>query len=138
MASIFVDTGYFIALELDDDQDHEAAKRHWESVSQDHLDLVTTSLVLIETVTFINSRGYHSNAVSVGNMLLTSPSIHLIHVDEALLMDGWEYFRGHSDKIYSLTDCVSFIVMERYRIYTAYAFDRDFNRAGFATEPLRL
>ena len=43
----------------------------------------------------------------------------------------------HDDKRYSLADCVSFIVMERYDIYTAYAFDQDFIQADFITEPMR-
>lgn len=52
-------------------------------------------------------------------------------------MEGWEYFQGHDDKRYSLTDCVSFVVMQNYGIYTAFAFDRDFIQAGFIIEPMR-
>ena len=92
---------------------------------------------MTEAVTFINSRGRHSEVVSVGNMLLTSPSVHMIYVDESLLMEGWDYFKRHSDKRYSLVDCVSFVVMQKYDIYTAYAFDRDFIQAGFIIEPMR-
>jgi predicted nucleic acid-binding protein len=137
MVSVFLDTGYLIAQEMDDDQHYEAAVRHWQSVSRGRPDLVTTSLVLTETVTFINSRGQHSKAVSVGNMLLDSPSINLIQVNESLLMDGWEYFKRYGDKRYSLTDCVSFVIMERYGIRAAYAFDRNFTQAGFIIEPMR-
>ena len=120
---------------MNDDQHYEAAIEHWQSVPKDGLDLVTTSLVLIETVTFINARGAHSKAVEVGDMLLSSHSINLIHVDDALLTEGWDYFKRHDDKRYSLTDCVSFVVMEKYDIYTAYAFDRNFTQAGFTIEP---
>ena len=35
----------------------------------------------------------------------------------------------------SLVDCVSFEVMRRLAIPTAFAFDRDFERAGFRTLP---
>ena len=137
MESAFLDSGYVIAQSLYDDQHYEAAVNHWESVSQEGIDLVTTSLVLTEAVTFINSRGQHSKAVSVGDMLLNSPSVHMIYVDTPLLMEGWDYFKRHSDKRYSLVDCVSFVVMEKYDIYTAYAFDRDFIQAGFIIEPMR-
>ena len=137
MPPTFLDSGYLVSLVLERDQYHADAVRHWKSVSQDRPDLVTTSLVLTEAVTFINARGYHSEAVSIGNMILGSPLIHYIHVDEPLLMEGWDYFKRHSDKRYSLTDCVSFVVMEKYGIYTAYAFDRDFIQAGFIIEPTR-
>ena len=46
MVSVFLDTGYLIAQEMDDDQRYEAAVRHWQSVSRGRPDLVTTSLVL--------------------------------------------------------------------------------------------
>jgi predicted nucleic acid-binding protein len=31
----------------------------------------------------------------------------------------------------SLVDCVSFVLMRKYRITTAFAFDEDFERGGF-------
>ena len=68
---------------------------------------------------------------------MNSPIVDMIHVDNDQLMAGWEYFQRHNDKRYSLSDCVSFIVMERYDICTACAFDRDFIQAGFMIEPMR-
>ena len=136
MPSVFLDSGYLVAIELEGDQHHGAAVRHWQSVTPDEPDIVTTSLVLVEAVTFINARGYHSKAVLVGNTLRENPSVNLIYVDEALLMEGWDYFVRHSDKRYSLTDCVSFVIMQRHRLQTAYAFDRNFIQAGFTIEPL--
>ena len=68
---------------------------------------------------------------------MNSPIVDMIHVDNDQFMDGWEYFQRHNDKRYSLSDCVSFIVMERYDIYTACAFDRDFIQAGFMIDPMR-
>ena len=91
---------------------------------------------MIEAVTFINSKGYHTEAVLIGNTLQENPFIQMHYVDRDLLMDGWEYFQRHDDKRYSLTDCVSFVVMQNYGIYTAFAFDRDFIQAGFIIEPM--
>ena len=134
---VFLDTGYILALELANDQHHATALSHWTRVLQDGIDdLVTTSYVLDETVTFFNSRGYHSKAVSVGNNLLDSSYASLIHVDKLLLLEAWRYFERHHDKRYSLTDCVSFVVMAASGIQTAYAFDRNFTQAGFAIEPM--
>ena len=60
----------------------------------------------------------------------------MVHVNESLLMEAWYYFERHNDKRYSLTDCISFIVMLKYNIRTAYAFDRNFVQAGFSIEPI--
>ncbi len=129
--SVFLDTSYLLALELTNDQYHDVASQHWKQVSKALPRLVTTSYIFDEVATFFNSRGLHAKALSVGNMLLRSPSLHFIHVDPALFFDGWAYFQKHEDKMYSLTDCISFVVMEHLRITTAFTFDQHFVRAGF-------
>jgi predicted nucleic acid-binding protein len=64
-------------------------------------------------MTFFNSRGHHAKAVQVGNNLLRSSSVQLIHVDEGLFDEGWTYLQRHQDKDYSLTDSISFIAALR-------------------------
>jgi predicted nucleic acid-binding protein len=49
--------------------------------------------------------------------------------------EGWQYFQQHQDKDYSLTDCISFLVMTRFKIETAFAFDQHFVQAGFKKVP---
>ena len=131
MSAAFLDTGYLLALELANDQHHQAATRHWNGIRTALPPLVTTSYVFDEVVTYLNSRGYHAKAVQVGNNLLRSPSVQLVHVDEALFREGWTYFQRYQDKDYSLTDCISFIVMQKRGINTAFAFDQHFTQAGF-------
>src|SRR5437868_1249553 len=110
MAVVFLDTSYLLALDIENDQSHQVALRHWRRMTGLLPQLVTTSFILDEVVTFFNSRGYHSKAVQVGNNLLNSPSIQFVHVDADLLLEGWSYFQQHQDKDYSLTDCISFVV----------------------------
>ncbi len=88
-----------------------------------------------EVVTFFNSRNRHAKAVEVGSRLLSSPTVELVHVAEALFHEGWQYFARHTDKSYSLTDCVSFMVMAQRGIRTALTFDRHFVQAGFEKLP---
>jgi len=38
--------------------------------------------------------------------------------------------RAHEDKLYSLCDAISFVVMERLRIHEAMAFDQHFRTCG--------
>ncbi|MGH3090576.1 MAG: type II toxin-antitoxin system VapC family toxin, partial [Rubrobacteraceae bacterium] len=135
---VFVDSGYLIALEDADDQNHEAARKHWRSLSErrgEPPSLTTTSYVLDEIATFFNVRGSHQKAVELGGTLLDSASILLIHVNEPVLRDGLDLLRRRPDKRYSLTDCVSFVVMRERDITTAFAFDRHFQQEGFRREP---
>jgi predicted nucleic acid-binding protein len=84
MNAVFVDTGYLFALEITNDQHHQAATQHWPGIVTALPRLVTTSYVFDEVVTFFNNRGQHAKAVEVGDSLLQSPSVHFIHVDTAL------------------------------------------------------
>ncbi|HLA95034.1 MAG TPA: PIN domain-containing protein [Pyrinomonadaceae bacterium] len=135
MITFFVDASYWVALELKDDQNHKSAQSHWTSLKPSDTKLVTTTYVLDEAVTFLNSRNAHRNAVSLGNSILLSPSIELRHVDENLFFEGWKRFGRYDDKRFSLTDCISFIVMEDLGIHTALSFDSDFVQVGFAKLP---
>ncbi len=130
-----MDTGYLLALELTNDQNHSKAKSHWLQVVTNLPPLVTTSYVFDEVVTYFNSRGHHDKAVQVGNNLINSPSVTLVQVDELLFRTGWEYFQKHQDKRYSLTDCISFVVMDQRNIQKVLTFDQHFSQAGFLREP---
>jgi predicted nucleic acid-binding protein len=86
-------------------------------------------------VTFFTSRGRHAKAVEIGGRLLESPSVNLVQVDEELFRTGWEYLQQRPDKRYSLTDSVSFVLMQRLGIVEALAFDAHFRQAGFQILP---
>ncbi|MGB3632581.1 MAG: PIN domain-containing protein [Rubrobacteraceae bacterium] len=133
-AAVFVDTGYLIALEDADDDNHVAAIEHRESL-REIPSLTTTSYVVDEVVTFFSVRGQHGKAVELGAALLSSPSVMMVHVTEDLLGRGLDLLRERPDKRYSLTDCVSFVVMRERGISVAFAFDRHFTQEGFAREP---
>jgi uncharacterized protein len=131
---VFVDTGYLIALEDADDSNHPAAAEHRDGLREMPA-LTTTSYVVDEVVTFFNVRGQHAKAVELGEVLLSSPSVKMVHVSEDLLWRGLGLLRERPDKRYSLTDCVSFVVMREHGISTAFAFDRHFEQEGFIREP---
>lgn len=135
MSKVFLDTSYLLAVELTRDQNHLAAKQHWQVVVQAPPQFVTTSYVFDELVTYFNSRGYHEKAVQIGNDLLISPSVESIHVDQSLFLEGWEYFQQHQDKDYSLTDCLSFVVMKQLNSEVVFTFDGHFAQAGFKKAP---
>src|SRR6267142_2772912 len=119
MSKVFLDTSYLLALELARDQNHRAAKHHWQTIVHSLPSFVTTSYVFDEVVTYFNTRRHHAKAIQVGNNVLLSPSVQLIHIDEALFRQGWAYFQQHQDKDDSLTDCISFIVMKHHGAETA-------------------
>ena len=135
MTSHFLDANFVIALEASDDQHHNEAAHYWSALIETPFSLVTTSYVLDEVVTFLNSRRQHDKALRAGNNLLSASHIQMIHVDEVLFYEGWEYFAQHADKTFSLTDCISFVLMNKLGIAEALTFDKHFVQAGFKKLP---
>ena len=135
MTAYFPDTGFLIALEAADDQHHVAAVTLWNDIRNQRVSFVTTSYVFDEVVTFFNSRGHHAKAVSIGETPLTSKLVTLVHVNEAMFAEAWRDFTHYADKRFSLTDCVSFVVMKRRRIRKTLAFDKHFTQVGFERLP---
>ena len=135
MESLFLDAGYIIALEAEDDQHHESAISHWRNLSKKLPPIITTTYIFDEVLTFFSSRKRHAKAVEIGKNLLGSDLIELIQVDEELFLAGWAFFQQHRDKTFSLTDCISFVVMKDRKITTALSFDKHFTQAGFEKLP---
>ncbi|MEM1167766.1 MAG: PIN domain-containing protein [Cyanobacteria bacterium P01_H01_bin.35] len=131
----FLDTSYILALEIKNEDAHQQVLKNWFSLAKDKPFLVTTTYIFDEVVTFFNSRNLHYKAVEVGNRLLESPDIELMDIDKSLFNQGWQYFQKYQDKSYSLTDCLSFIVMEKRKIITALTLDNHFLQAGFQILP---
>ena len=131
MEALFLDSGFVIALVFKADQHYLQAISIWQRVVTERRTCLTTTFVLDEVVTFLNSRGEHDLAVEIGNQMLTSPAIEMIDVDRTLLQEGWTYFINHADKSYSLTDCVSFVAMRQRNLTESLTFDHHFAQAGF-------
>jgi predicted nucleic acid-binding protein len=132
---LFLDSAFVIALVFKADQNHAEAQATWGQVTGERRNFVTTTFILDEAVTFLNSRGEHELAVATGNQLLNSPAIEMVDVERDLVDQGWEYFVRHRDKTYSLTDCISFGIMSRRSLSEALTFDAHFRQAGFQIVP---
>jgi hypothetical protein len=59
------------------------------------------------------------------------PRVKTIPADTLLFWRGVDFFENRPDKKWSLTDCISFIVMEDEGIREALTGDRDSEQAGF-------
>ena len=135
MDSLFLDTSFIIALEDADDQNHPPAVAYWKSFKRNPRKIIITSYIFDETVTFLKRRISHEKAAEVGNLMLSSPTVELIHISEEHFDKGWRLFLKYHDKCFSFTDCISFLVMEENGIKKALTFDEHFRQMGINIEP---
>lgn len=126
--TVFVDTSGLYAVLAQDDPHHAEASRllQW---CLEHDDVVTTNYVVVETAQLVRRRLGADAAADLLDRLL--PSITTIWIDAATHRAAVEALRVSGGSA-SLVDHASFIVMRAVGIDQALAFDRDFDRHGFA------
>jgi predicted nucleic acid-binding protein len=125
---IFVDTSFFVALLDPRDENHTRAVGALEGFENRRLNdlLLTTNNVVLETITVARYEAGHALAVRVGELLYGEKlaRLHRTSADEEGA--AFAYLKKYEDKEYSAVDCLSFVVMEKFGIGEALAFDSDF------------
>ncbi|MBL8824680.1 MAG: PIN domain-containing protein [Planctomycetia bacterium] len=124
---IFVDTGAWYALLVNDDPDHQKA-RAWVAANRERL--VLTDYILDETLTLLRARGQKKQAITFGYDILDLEVADFYLVSLEDIESAWDIFQKYSDKEWSFTDCTSKVAMERLGITTAFAFDQHFRQFG--------
>ncbi len=128
---VFGDTSAIVAYFDRDDQRHNESKNIFNKIVKERIKILITDYIFDECITTILSRVGHYEALKAGEFILSSNITKFVWLDESLKLKAWEYFKKHSDKCYSFTDCTSFMVMKELKIKHFFAFDDDFQRAGF-------
>jgi uncharacterized protein len=130
-ADVFLDSAGFLALWDASDGHHAAALRLQAELARRNRRFVTTEYVADETTTLLLVRHSHPAALDFLDTLERSEALKLEWVDPNRFHNAAMLFRRHSDKQWSFTDCVSFVVMRELRIRDAFTSDHHFRQAGF-------
>jgi len=127
MTPVFADTSYFIALLSPTDALHADALELSELVDR----FVTTEWVLLELADGICDTQDRLRFQATRDGLLTNPMVEVISLDMDLHRRAIELYVARPDKEWSLTDCVSFVVMTDRKLTEALTTDHHFEQAGF-------
>ncbi len=57
--------------------------------------------------------------------------VEIVPVSQKLFHGGYELYKARMDKGWSLTDCMSFVVMVEQQLSEAMTHDQHFEQAGF-------
>ena len=127
MNEVFADASYYIALLNPRDQLHRAA---FDSSAPRRARVVTTHWVLMEVADALCAPAIRAHTLRFVRGTLADPDIILIS-DLQWFHQGLELYGKRLDKTWSLTDCISFGVMESRGIREALNGDHHFAQAGF-------
>lgn len=86
-------------------------------------------------LTLLGRRADFTFAAERGRLLFASAQLIILRPDQEDELRGIELFEKYADQHVSFTDAVSFALMRRSGIETAFTFDAHFARAGFAVLP---
>jgi predicted nucleic acid-binding protein len=128
---IFVDTAAWLALLNKDDDLHRQAQQVMQTLRRQHAALLTTEFVLLEVADALSAPAHRERTVKFINGLRQLPLLTILPASQSLWAAGWKLYSDRLDKDWSLTDCISFVIMTQERLTQAFTSDRNFEQAGF-------
>ena len=129
MSAVFADAFYFVARLNRRDQHHDrvvAFSRNFRAR------LLTTDWVLMEVADALAKSECRSRVRDFILHLRQAAGSEVVPASREVLDRALELYHQHADKEWTLTDCVSFVVMRNGGLTEALTQDHHFEQAGFA------
>jgi predicted nucleic acid-binding protein len=131
--TFFIDTSGFLSILDADDENHSRAKTKWEDLISKEATLVCSNYILVETFALIQHRlGMEAVRAFQEDIF---PLLTIEWVNESIHQTGVMSMLAADKKRLSLVDCISFNMMRRQGIKSAFVFDRHFKEQGFECVP---
>ncbi len=128
MKALFADTFYYLGLlnELDEHHDEAVAASR-----QPRLRIVTTAWVLVEVADAFATSRTRRRIKTFIERLEADTKVKFVPATQELFDRGLALYDARPDKEWSLTDCISFVVMQDEGLTDALTGDHHFQQAGF-------
>jgi predicted nucleic acid-binding protein len=128
MSRVFADTSFYIAASNPKDEAHAAAVQ-WmrEFVGQ----VITTDFVIVELANFFCRASQRDTFAALYANIIGDSQAEVVPATRDLLRRGIELFFNRPDKDWSLTDSISFVVMQEHGVSETHTTDHHFEQAGF-------
>ncbi len=126
---ILLDTSAIVALANDRDPNHARAKERMSRCLAEGEELLIHNYIVAEAVAVLQRRIGNRPALGFLEQVAGFEMHWLTPEDHA---EAVALFVQRNRRGLSLVDCASFVVMRRYGVTHAFAFDADFEREGFA------
>jgi uncharacterized protein len=128
MKSVFADSHYFIALLNPRDSGRQRAI---EASKDRSGKLITTEWVLVEVGDAMAAPQFREKFAQLVDSLRTDQSVIIVDSSTVWFEKAIDLYRQRPDKQWSMTDCLSFVLMEERGLREALTADHHFEQAGF-------
>lgn len=129
---VFLDTGGLVTMTVSTEERHVLACEVFEKLDQNGCELYTTDHVMEEVVTWLRCRGKY-NVTEIFKFLhnLYVKDLNVIETRRDRFSNALILMHKFEDQYFSMTDCVSFVVMKEFKIKDCFTTDKHFAIAGF-------
>jgi predicted nucleic acid-binding protein len=131
LLSYFADTAFWIALFRSRDQYRPNALAWQKYLLRSRSRLITTEAICWEWLNAMSGVATRSAVAKGFELICRDPQIEVIPGDAGSNAKAVRLFSARADKEWSVTDCLSFVVMDQRRIAMALTADKHFEQAGF-------
>jgi len=128
MKPVFADTSFYVALLSPGDTCHAEAANLSHTLRRP---VVVTEFVLLELGNALSHADARQVFVNLLPHVRSDPNVEIVPASPELFDHGYDLYARRPDKNWSLTDCISFVVMEERGLSDALTTDRHFGQAGF-------
>jgi uncharacterized protein len=110
---------------------HAQATKRLAQAAESRQRFVTTDYILGETATPLRARGHGHLANALFQRVFDSSACRVEWMEPERFQETVGFSRKRHDKLWSFTDCFSFVVMRERAIKDALTTDAHFHQAGF-------
>ncbi|MDQ3635109.1 MAG: PIN domain-containing protein [Acidobacteriota bacterium] len=131
MNTVFADTFYWIAVLNPKDQWHRQALEIKELLGD--IKVVTTETVMIELLNYFAEFGKDSRQSTVDSVrtIMTDEKVDFISHTNEIYLEALDFYEKRLDKGYSLTDCISMLIVKSLNVQEILTHDNHFEQEGF-------
>jgi len=130
VVTYFADTSFWIALSSKRDQHHSHALAWHSAVMRSGSKIVTTEAILWEWLNALADASTRGIAAEGYRRAHADSLVEVVPLEPDLTGAAVSLYGSRTDKDWSLTDCLSFVVMQRHGISEALTSDHHFEQAG--------
>jgi predicted nucleic acid-binding protein len=138
VAAYFADTSFWIGLSSKRDQYHYRSVAWYRFIVRTRSTIVTSEAVLLEWLNAMADVSTRRIAAEGCVRVRSESRITVVAMEAELLASAIDLYRGRLGKDWSLTDCMSFVIMGRRGIADALTTDHHYKQAGFGATMLSL
>ncbi|HXC25254.1 MAG TPA: PIN domain-containing protein [Gemmatimonadaceae bacterium] len=127
---VFLDTSFALAAFSVTDRHHARALELAFQLQKQNVQIITTHAIMCEIGNHFAKAALKRHGLRAIDAYRRDPSVTILPVTDALYERGLSLYCERLDQDWSLTDCISLIVMQDERLTDALTYDKHFEQSG--------